>query len=132
MRRSLLVSLCLLLVPGCSFWAVRGADPLVTGGGDCTTSVAVPVLDGVLAAGLVGLGTASMAAGAKEDPWGFNKMYQGMAAGLLVLGVAETVSTIVGAKKVSSCHDARKHAPPPGVTPVRPAPAVGLGVESAS
>ena len=132
MRCSLLVSLCLLFGPGCSFWAVRGADPLVPGGGDCTTSAAIPVLDGVLAAGFVGLGTASIAAGAKQDPWGFNKMYQGMAAGLLVLGVAETVGTIVGAKRVSSCHDARKHAAPSGGTPVRPAPGLGLGVESAS
>jgi len=104
----------------------------VPGGGDCTTSAAVPVLDGVLAAGFVGLGTASMAAGAKEDPWGFNKMYQGVAAGLLVLGVAETVGAIVGAKKVSSCHDARKHAAPAGAPPVRPAPGLGPGVESAS
>ena len=110
MRRSLFLCL-LVLAPGCSFWAVRGPERSVAGGGKCTTSVAAPVVDGVLAAGLLGLGIAGV-----NDPkpdcsgWAcldFSSAAHGAGWGFIGLAVVETAAMAYGAVNVARCKDVK-------------------------
>lgn len=122
MRRLLAHSLCLLLLcPGCSFWAVRGPSPDLRGGGECTTSAAVPVIDGVLAAGLAGLGIAALS---EETPpcspsawfcWDLSGAAHGAGIGLIALAALETAAAIQGGVKVGQCNETRSAATRPVV-----------------
>lgn len=112
MHRSL--SLCLLLLcPGCSFWAVRGPSPDLPGGGECTTSAAVPVVDGVLAAGLAGLGIAALAEGKPDCSsstwfcWDLSPAAHGAGAVLIALAAVETAASVSGGVKVAKCREAQ-------------------------
>src|SRR5262249_16099698 len=129
MRRSLLLCL-LLLAPGCSFWAVRGPDRSVAGGGQCTTSVAAPVVDGILAAGLLGGGIAGVSqtkpncspgvfgcvdfSGAAQEAWGAASAF----------GAVEAIAAVYGAMNVASCNDAKASVEVPRA--VNPAPGLDL------
>ncbi len=127
MRRSLVLSL-LLLCPGCSLWAVRGPAPDLPGGGECTTSVAVPVIDGVLAAGLAGLGVAALAEGkpgCSSASWGcldYSGAAQGAGAALIALAAVETAAAVYGGVKVARCREAHLGT----LGPVQAAPALDL------
>jgi len=127
MRRSLVLSL-LLLCPGCSFWAVRGPAPEEPGGGECTTSVAVPVIDGVLAAGLAGLGIAALAdkkpscSGATGFCLDFSGVETGAGAGLIALAALEAAAAVHGGVKVARCREAHEEA----IGPVQAAPFLDL------
>ncbi|HUM11211.1 MAG TPA: hypothetical protein VLT82_09710 [Myxococcaceae bacterium] len=127
MRRSL-VLLLLLLCPGCSFWAVRGPAPDVPGGGVCTTSAAVPVIDGVFAAGLAGLGVAALAEGkpaCSSGSWvclDYSGAAQGAGAALIALAAVETAAAVYGGSKVARCREAHQG----GVGPVQAAPGLDL------
>jgi hypothetical protein len=145
MRSGLCVSrwlgLCiqLLCIPGCSFWAVRGPNASVSGGGDCSTSVVAPVVDSVLAASFVGIGVAGVAApscnaqASGASAFGscfidFSGAEHGAGAGLIALGVLEAVAATYGAAKVSACHQAKKELEATS----RPAPALRIGTDAAS
>ena len=106
MRRTLMLCL-LLLCPGCSFWAVRGPAPEAPAGGDCTTSVAAPVVDGVLAAGTAGLGIAALG-----DSGDFSGASHGAGAVLLAVAAVETIAAVYGGSKVGQCQRARVEVPP--------------------
>jgi cytochrome b561 len=114
--------LCLQLffLPGCSFWAVRGPNPSAIAGGDCSTSVAAPVVDGVLAASFIGLGAAGAAAQScsgtsSSASFGFGPCFLDFSAaeqqagvGLIVIGVIEAAAATYGAIQVNACHQAKK------------------------
>jgi hypothetical protein len=123
--------LCLLLlgVPGCSFWAVRGANPSVTGGGDCSTSPAAPIVDGVLAGTFVGFGVAGVnTAGCSGACWlDMSGAAHGAGAGLIAVGVIEAAAATYGAVKISQCRQAKKELLAPPVSRPVPAPSLHLG-----
>ena len=125
MRRSLF--LLLLFCPACSLWAVRGPDRSVPGGGDCTTSPAAPVIDGVLGGGLLALGAAaaSSSKGGGGD-WGSvgAGMAQGASAGAIILGVAQAAVATYGGIQVAACREAKTKLAIPA-SQLRPAPAWG-------
>lgn len=129
MRRSLLLSL-LLLVPGCSFWAVRGPDRSAAQGGNCTSSVAAPVIDGVLAAGAFTGGV--LAASAPSCPGcflDFTPAEHGSGAVLIGLGVLEAAAATYGGIRVAACHEVKARlAIPPGQ--LRPAPVWSPGTNA--
>src|SRR5262249_5978503 len=91
MGRSLFL-LLLLLAPGCSFWAVRGPERV---GADCTSSVAAPVVDGVLAAAALTSGVLALNAPSCQPtgPWSclldLTGAEHGAGAVLLGVGVLE-------------------------------------------
>ena len=131
MRRTLLVSLVLLLAPGCSFWAVRGPTPGIEGGGNCPSSLAVPVIDSVLAAGMLGLGAVAMAE-QKPTCHSYDFVCLDMSgvsheAGVVLLGLAalETAAAVYGGVKAGQCQRAKAEAEWQ-LRPVRPAPALDL------
>jgi hypothetical protein len=112
----------------------------VAGGGNCSTSVAAPIVDGVLAASFVGLGVAGAAAPScnrqarTTDFFGpcfldFSGAERAAGAGLIALGVLEAVAATYGAAKVNACHDAKKQLEAPAS---RPAPALQLGTDAGS
>jgi hypothetical protein len=107
--RSICVLLPLLLLPGCSFWAVRGPDRSVRGGGNCTTSPAAPVLDGVIGAGFVGMGIAGAGSPSCSGCWvDLSSAAHGAGAGLIALGVIEAAAATVGAIRAGACAEAKK------------------------
>ena len=135
----LAVCVQLLCIPGCSFWAVRGPDRSVRGGGDCSTSVVAPVVDGVLAASLIGLGVAGAATPSCNPQarstgfYGpcfldFSGVEQAAGGGMIALGVLEAVAASYGAIRVSACNDAKKQLGPPISRSVA-APAFHLGTD---
>ena len=117
------VLLCsvLLVLPGCSFWAVRGPDLRVRGGGDCTTSVAAPVVDGIFAAGAIAGGAYAVNT-PPCDPRGPSSGFFGPCffdmtpavhgAGRFLIGLAvlEAVASTYGGFKVAACHEAKAEA----------------------
>jgi len=120
-HRSLVaVLLCSILpvLPGCSFWAVRGPNARVRGGGDCTTSVAAPVTDGIFAVGAIA-GGAYAASRPPCDPRGPSNGFFGPcfidmtpaihgAGGFLIgFAVLEAAAAIYGGTKVAACHEAK-------------------------
>jgi len=139
-RISSCIVLCLLLLglPGCSFWAVRGPNRSVAGGGDCSTSVVAPVVDGILAASFIGLGAAGASTpscnpnvGGRDTLFGpcfmdLSGVEQGAGVGLIAIGVLEAAAATYGAVQVSACHQAKKVLVTPGSRPV-PAPAFRVG-----
>ena len=113
--RWMAVGVQLLCIPGCSFWAVRGPNASVAGGGDCSTSVVAPVIDGVFAASFIGVGVAGAAApscsrepGATGCFLDFSGAEHAAGGGLIALGVLEAAAAAYGAAKVSACHEAKK------------------------
>src|SRR5215813_11871062 len=128
MRRSLILCL-LLLAPGCSFWAVRGPERM---GGDCTSSVAAPVVDGVLAAtaftsGVVALNAPSCQA---TGGWSCFMDLSGAAHGagtvLIGVGVLEAAAATYGGIKVAACHEVKARMSIPA-SQLRPAPVWNSG-----
>jgi hypothetical protein len=132
------IQLCL---PGCSFWAVRGPDRSVAGGGDCSTSVVAPVVDGVLAASFIGLGAAGAGTPSCDGSGrgsstffgpcflDFSGAEQAAGGALIALGVVEAIAATYGAVKVSACHQAKNELEARAARPV-PAPSLRLGTQS--
>jgi hypothetical protein len=124
MRRSLFLCL-LLLAPGCSFWAVRG--PERAPGGDCTSSVAAPVVDGLLAAAAFTGGALAVSAPACKStgPWScfmdLTPEEHGAGAVLIGLGVLEAAAATYGGIKVAACHEVKARLAIPA-SQLRPAP----------
>jgi hypothetical protein len=110
----------------------------VAGGGDCSTSLAAPVVDGVLAASFIGLGAAgaatqSCSGTSRSTSFGFGPCFldfsgveQGAGVGLIAIGVLEAAAATYGAVQVSACHQAKKALETPAGHPV-PAPAFRVG-----
>jgi hypothetical protein len=136
----IILFLQLLTLPGCSFWAVRGPNPSVPGGGDCSTSAVAPVVDGVLAASFIGLGAAGAAAQScsgtnSSSSFGFGPCFldfsgaeQEAGVGLIVIGVIEAAAATYGAVKITACHQAKKELVAPPMSRPVPAPSLHLGV----
>ena len=133
-RRSaarLLLAACVALPgTGCSFWAVRGPTSGVRGGGDCTSSVAAPVVDAVLAAGLAATG--ALAVSQQKPTCRTDSIcvdYSGLSheAGVVLLGLAavESAAVISGGVKAGQCLRARTEVEKPWGS-VRPAPSLDL------
>jgi hypothetical protein len=115
------VLLCsaLLVLPGCSFWAVRGPDSRVRGGGECTTSPVAPVVDGIFAAAALGTGIAAVGTQSCDprapSSGSFGPCFidlsgaaHGAGAGLMAVSVIEAVATTYGAVKVAACRKAKE------------------------
>ena len=112
--RVLLATLILTVGPGCSLIFTRGPDPEAKPPPECTTSVAPPVIDTLLAAASVGLVIAGASA-AKTTcvPSAFNPcgvsdagwvaVIGGAASGLLFAG-----SAVIGYKRTSDCRAFRE------------------------
>jgi len=134
MSRWVLLCLQLLCLPGCSFWAVRGPDRSVVGGGDCSTSAVAPVIDGILAASFFGVGVAGATTeSCTGNCWlDFSGVEQGAGWGLMAVGLIEAAAATYGAVKISECHEAKKHLGLPPISRPVPAPALRLGTQSAS
>ena len=118
------LAVVLILSPACSFWAVRGPDHSL-GGGNCTTSVAAPVVDGVLAAGFVGLGVAGLSdRGCTGQAWcfDFTGVSHGVGAGSLAVAAVETAAVVYGSVKIQQCREAKKELIMPAAVPGQPAP----------
>jgi hypothetical protein len=125
--RVLLATLILAVGPGCSLIFTRGPDPEAKPPPECTTSVAAPVVDTVLAVGsfaLLGVGIAEL--GTTCQPNGFDFCSIGQATGWVaviagaVTGILFTSSAAVGYTRNSACRsfmDTRGPSPP---TPVEP------------
>jgi len=119
-----LLSSTLLVFPGCSFWAVRGPDSRVRGGGDCTTSVAAPVTDGIFAAGAIA-GGAYAVSQSPCDPRARTSSLLGPCfldltpaihqGGAILIGFAvlEAAAATYGGLKVAACHEAKAEAQVP-------------------
>jgi hypothetical protein len=132
MRRLALIALVLVLGPGCSFWAVRGPDWSKPAGGDCTTSAVAPVVDGILAAGFVGVGVAALSeksgcGGSSSFCFDYSSISQGAGAAFIALGAIETAAMLYGSVKAAECGRARKELGLPVAARVQPAPALSLG-----
>jgi hypothetical protein len=121
---------CLLvpfLLPGCSFWAVRGPDSSVRGGGNCTSSVAAPVVDGVIAAGFLGLGVSAAGTPSCTGCWvDLSGTARGAGAGLIALAVLEAAAATYGGIKAGACREAKKELSMP-VAQLEPASALQPG-----
>ena len=128
LRRSLFLCL-LLLVPGCSFWAVRGPERV---GSDCTSSVAAPVIDGVLAATAFTSGAVALNAPSCQQtgPWAcfmdLTPAEHGAGAVLIGVGVLEAAAATYGGIKVAACHEMKARMAIPA-SQLRPAPAWNVG-----
>jgi len=98
----------MVLATGCSFAAVQGPPPALPHDRalDCTSSPAVPILDGVVAAAAA---TAGIAVADQAGPYGWARLAQTDEAVLLFgLGSAVAVSAITGAIRVRRCRSAER------------------------
>jgi hypothetical protein len=117
---------------------VRGPDRSAKDGGDCTTTVIAPVVDGLFAATALGTG---VAASIKPpcDPsrpssgffgpclLDFTPQEHAAGAGLIALSVLEATAATYGGLKVAACREAKqKMAIPP--SELEAAPSLRLGV----
>lgn len=126
----LLVACVSLPGTGCSFWAVRGPASGLRGGGDCTSSVAAPVIDAVLAAGLAATGALAVS---QQKPNCRTEAicvdFSGVSheAGVVLLGLAavEGAAVISGGVKAGQCLRARAEVEKSWGS-VRPAPSLDL------
>ncbi len=127
-RCSLLVSICAIAgaSSGCSFWATRSPSRDVSGGGGCTTSLAAPVVDGILGAGLIGAGVAGASSQACSSCWvDMSRAAQTSGAVAITLGLVEAAAATYGGLQVAACREARKQLEMPvflGPSAPRPAP----------
>jgi hypothetical protein len=121
---------------GCSFWAVRGPDHNAARGGDCTSSVAAPVVDGVLAAAaLTGGALAANAPSCQSTgPWScfldLTPAEHGAGVALIGLGVLEAAAATYGGIKVAACHEMKARLAIPA-SQLRPAPGWSPGTNAA-
>jgi hypothetical protein len=126
-----LATLALVASPGCSLILTKGPEPEVHPPPECSTSVAAPVMDSVLATAsltLVGLAVAEAASSCPAGPhvdWDGCGLPQaagwlGIAVGT-ALGALFITSAVVGYQRTSACRASLepKALPPPG--PVVPA-----------
>ena len=125
------IVLCLLLLglPGCSFWAVRGPNPSVIGGGDCSTSPAAPIVDGVLGATFIGFGVAGASTPSCSGACflDLTPAVQGAGAGLIAAGVLEAAAATYGAVQTTQCRQAKTELLASPVSRPVPAPSLHLG-----
>ena len=92
---------------GCSLIYTKGPQPEVQPPPPCTTSVAAPVVDTVLAAASLGLVVAGVVGATKPPAQGFAPNFEAMDAAAIVTGlVMSTVlipSAIVGFNRTAAC-----------------------------
>jgi hypothetical protein len=129
-----LATLFLVASPGCSLILTKGPEPEVHPPPECTTSVAAPVTDTILAATSVALAIAGLAAASSSCPstGQFGNCGLGQGSGEIVgiggaaLGVLFGVSAGLGYARTSACRTslAPGYLPPP--TQLAPAPETAL------
>jgi len=128
---SLLLVACVALPgTGCSFWAVRAPASGARGGGDCTSSVAAPVIDAVLAAGLAATGALAVSQqkpNCRTDSLCVDLSGVSHEAGVVLLGLAavESAAVISGGVKAGQCLRAKTEIEKSWGS-VRPAPSLDL------
>lgn len=125
--RVLLGTLILAVGPGCSLIFTRGPDPEAQPPPECTTSVAAPVADTVLAAASLGLVVAGLTQPAPkcqpgEFLCGLGQQTSWAAAVIIgaVTGVLFTSSAVVGYVRTSACSKFMEKQGSSPSTPVEP------------
>jgi hypothetical protein len=107
-----LATLMLIAGPGCSLILTKGPDPELHPPPECTTSVAAPVADTVIAAASLALAVAAAVVAAPGCPppnqggsefCGFNKLAWFPAGAAAATAILFTTSAAVGYQRTSAC-----------------------------